>query len=69
MFDPDFKDKLVLQDLKSCHDSLVQDYKKVKSKKGRAPSIFSTDREEDMDIILQHIAAFKIVMRYYGWNK
>jgi hypothetical protein len=65
----DLGDKLVLENLTWVHDTMVRDLKQAKSKKKPPPCIFSMDRKEDIEIMTQHIAAFEIVMRYYGWTK
>lgn len=56
----------VLSDLERCRNSLAADLKRAKSKGGKGPGVFSTDRKEDAKILAQHIEAFDIVIKYYG---
>ena len=56
----------VLSDLERCRDNLVADLKRAKSKKSKAPNVFSMDRKEDAEILAKHVAAFDIVIKYYG---
>ena len=56
----------VLSDLERCRDNLAADLKRAKSKKDKAPNVFSMNREEDALILAAHVEAFNIVIRYYG---
>ena len=56
----------VLSDLERCRDNLAADLKRAKSKNSKGPGVFSMDRKEDAEILAKHIAAFDIVIKYYG---
>jgi len=56
----------VLSDLERCRDNLAADLKRAKSKKDKAPNVFSMDRKEDAEILAEHVDAFNIVIKYYG---
>lgn len=56
----------VLADLERCRDNLAVDLKRAKSKKGKGPGVFSMDRKKDAEILAKHVAAFDIVIKYYG---
>lgn len=56
----------VLSDLERCRDNLAADLKRAKAKTGKAPNVFSMDRKEDAEILAKHVAAFDIVIKYYG---
>ena len=56
----------VLSDLERCRDNLAADLKRAKAKTGKGPGVFSMDRKEDAKILAEHVAAFDIVIKYYG---
>ena len=59
-------DDVVRADLKATLVNLQDDRKKRKTKRGSA--IFDTDATRDIAILDEHIAALKLVLRYYGEN-
>ena len=56
----------VRSDLERCRDNLAADLKRAKAKTGKGPGVFSMDRKEDAEILAKHVAAFDIVIKYYG---
>jgi glutathione synthase/RimK-type ligase-like ATP-grasp enzyme len=56
----------VLSDLERCRDNLAADLRRAKANKDKAPNVFSMDRKEDAEILAKHVAAFDIVIKYYG---
>lgn len=54
----------VRADLRSVLNSLYDDRKKRRTKKGSA--IFDTDAKRDIEMLDEHINALRIVLRYYG---
>jgi hypothetical protein len=55
---------VVRSDLRATLGNLEQDRKKRKTKNGTA--IFDLDAKRDIAILDEHIAALKLVLRYYG---
>ena len=57
-------DELVTSDLRSMRDSLEEDYRRRVDGSGMA--IFEQDKLKDCQLLLRHIDAMTIVLRYYG---
>jgi hypothetical protein len=57
-------EEVVRGDLRSTLENLEHDRKKRKTKDGTA--VFDLDQKRDIEILDEHIAAMKLVLRYYG---
>lgn len=58
-------EEVVRGDLRSTLENLEDDRKRRKSKAG-GTAIFDLDQKRDIEILDEHIAAMKLVLRYYG---
>lgn len=60
--------EIVGEELKDQHDQMVGDVKN--RKKGKfSVGFFDNDKDTDIKIMEEHIAAFKLLMKYYGVSK
>ena len=60
--------EIVGEELKDQHDQMVHDLQR--RKKGKLPvGFFDNDKDTDIKIMEEHIAAFKLLMKYYGVSK
>ena len=57
-------DKIVLDELKWCLQSLKTDLRNRKANRGIA--VFDMDRKEDIKALKEHINAFKLVIQYHS---
>ena len=61
-------EEIIIQELQDQHDRMVGDVKN--RKKGKfSVGFFDNDKDTDIKIMEEHIAAFKLLMKYYGVKK
>lgn len=63
--DGDALDQIIVSELVSVRDSLLLDIERRKSKKGNY-GVFHKDKTKDIAEMRKHVAAFRIILRYYG---
>lgn len=61
-------DNIVINELKKAHQSLKGDLDRIAEGTGYAISIFDKDEFTDMAMIMEHICALELILKYYGVN-